>query len=48
MLDITDDNVLRIKIMHFSFPTSHVTLQLLPMGSVVFDTSEEKQYHLEP
>lgn len=39
MLDIIDDNILRIKI---------ITLQLLCMESVVFDMSEEKQYHVEP
>lgn len=47
MLDIMENNILRIKLMYFSFPPNPTTLQLLFTGSMVFDTSEEKQYHLE-
>lgn len=47
MLDIIENNILRIKLMYFSFPPNHITLQLLYTGSMIFDTSEEKQYDLE-
>lgn len=47
MLHIIENNILRIKLMYFSFPANHITLQFLSTGSMVFDTSEEKQYHLE-
>lgn len=47
MLDIVENNILRIKLIYFSFPPNHITLQLLSTGSTVFDTLEEKQYHVE-